>query len=169
MNQLYFLQKLFFILVLFVAVSCGENLSQDPSPKNTAPKQNIGFSDPTKSMSNIELQAFDSLFNESYQNRLRTWTQYCEDSLNCKIIYHTARDGYALCINFINFKDSSILEMNLDPFIDIIPDVEFSLIEKPMRFIHTRRIMNWPIDSLYDIRFSGYPYQHYEFAPPLEE
>lgn len=121
------------------------------------------FVDPTKSMSNEELRNFDSLFNVKYSEFFNEWKSKYEDSLNCEIIFHTARDGYALCINFINFSDSTFLDANLDGIISNISDDEFKKIEAPMRFIHTRRIMEWPTESLYELRFSGALYQHYEF------
>ena len=84
-------------------------------------------------------------------------------ALGQEIIFHTARDGHALCINFINFNDTSVYSMNLDGVIEDISEEEFTSIEKPLKFIYTRRIMNWKEAEKFDLRFSGITYQQYQF------
>lgn len=143
-----------------VIMSCSE---QKEKPKPQAKTIKKTFSDPTKYMKNLELHNYDSIFNETYSAKLRNWKTKYQDSLNCEIIFHTARDGYALCINFINFKDTSVYSMNLDGAIEDISEEEFTSIEKPLKFIHTRRIMNWTEVDKFDLRFSGISYQQYQF------
>lgn len=166
------LQLFILIIVSFFSFACSESKTPEANQNETTSSQpaqkKTGFSDPTKSMSNSELQEYDSLFNESYQSKLGSWVRHYSDSLKCEIVFHTARDGKALCINFINFPDSSTLKLDMDPVIFSISDAQFELIEAPMTYIHTRRIMSWPRASKYDLRFSGYPYQQYEFLPPVE-
>ena len=148
------------ILLSTIIIPCSAQ-KENEKPITKAIKK--PFSDPTKSMSNLELQKYDSIFNETYSTKLHKWKTKYEDSLNCEIIFHTAGNGYALCINFINFKDSSIYYMNLDGAIEDISEEEFTSIEKPIKFIFTRRLMNWKEAEKFDLRFSGVSYQQYEF------
>ena len=147
-------------LLSIIMISCSE---QKEIPKPEAGTVKKTFSDPTKSMSNLELQNYDSIFNKTYSAKLYNWKAKYQDSLNCEIIFHTARDGYALCINFINFNDTSVYSMNLDGIIEDISEEEFTSIEKPLKFIYTRRIMNWKEAEKFDLRFSGITYQQYQF------
>jgi hypothetical protein len=166
MNFLNKLSILNFSLLVLITVSCSKKISNSEnktSSEKIIPLAKPIYSDPTKAMSNEQLYQFDSLFNVSYSNKLHDWKTRFEASLNCEIVFHTARDGYALCINFINFKDSSILKMNIDTIIESISDNEFEKIEKPLNYIHTRRIMNWKDSNKYNLRFSGSTYQQYQF------
>lgn len=164
LNKLLILSISAFSLVI---ISCSEQKEKEvivPAPTKQVPEiVKKAFIDPTKSMSNSELQQYDSLFNITYSAKLNTWKTKYQDSLNCEIIFHTARDGYALCINFINFNDSSVYNLNLDGAIEDISEEEFTSIEKPLNYIHTRRIMNWEVADKYDLRFSGVAYQQYQF------
>jgi hypothetical protein len=164
-----YLNKLLIIclsILLITIISCSEhkiekkNLSTPPKEANKV-VENI-FVDPTKSLSNEELRNYDSLFNATYSEKLNRWKNKYEDSLNCEIVFHTARDGNALCINFINFTDTAIYSLNLDDAIYDISETELSLIEVPLNYIHTRRIMTWEATEKYDLRFSGADYQQYQ-------
>jgi hypothetical protein len=167
MNYLKKLLILSLSALSFLIISCAEEKKEAEFP-TTPVKESVkvvkkNFVDPTKSMSNVQLQSYDSLFNATYSRKLNIWKTKYQDSLNCEIVFHTARDGYALSINFINFSDSTIFDLNLDTAIEDISEEEFSSIEKPLNYIQTRRIMNWEVADKYDLRFSGAAYQQYQF------
>ena len=133
MNFLKILSIFILSVLILTNISCSEKTEikkSIPVPEKTIQSEKSVFVDPTKSMSNAELNEFDSLFNILYSNKLNAWKTKQENNLNCEIVFHTARDGHALCINFINFTDTSVLNMNLDTIIESISDNEFEQIEK---------------------------------------
>ncbi len=167
MNYLNKLLILSLSVLSLSIISCsGQKKTPKPIASPVEPVIEVAektYVDPTKSMKNSELQNYDSLFNSTYSSKLNNWKTKYQDSLNCEIVFHTARDGYALCINFINFKDSAVYSMNLDAAIESFTDEELSKIEIPINYIHTRRIMNWEAADKFDLRFSGATYQQYQF------
>jgi hypothetical protein len=165
-----YLNKLLFLCLSVLSLSIISCSGQKKTPKPIVPEVEPvievvkkAFVDPTRSMNNKELQNYDSLFNTTYSIKLNNWKKKYQDSLNCEIVFHSARDGYALCINFINFNDSAVYSMNLDGAIEDFTDEEFSSIEMPINYIHTRRIINWEAADKFNLRFCGATYQQYQF------
>lgn len=160
-----------FLLLTLLVTSCKQEPSIPKEQINVTPKKTYSasnMSDPTKTMNDKQLLEYDSLFNESYSVRLNKWKKQQEKNFDCEIVFHTANEGQALCINFINFQDSAVLNFNLDPIIEKISEQEFELIEKPINYIYTRRIMNWQEHSKYELRFSGADYQQYQFRTSVD-
>jgi hypothetical protein len=111
------------------------------------------YVDPIETMTKEEIYEYDSLFNFNFTNKFQPWHSKIEDSLDCKIVYHSDRGGYAFAINFLNISDSTISDENLDKLIRDIPNYLFSNLDSQVVFIYSYKRINFNLSGQYKLRY----------------